>query len=260
MPHNLPQAIVEAACTTGSAETRLPISKQLVTGIMAGVYIGLAALLSLAMGYGSPILSETSPGLGRLLAGAILPIGFMLVVITGSELFTGNICLTLPACLAGATKWRALLRSWGVVYLGNFVGAACTALLFGYLAGIVSGGDPGKTSVAMAEVEVRLGWGTLFLRGIACNWLIGLAFWVSMASEDITGKLLGMWFPLMLFGALGLEHSVANMFVIPLGMLNGANIGVGQFLWNNLLPVTLGNIIGGAGLVGALYWWVYGRD
>jgi formate/nitrite transporter len=100
----------------------------------------------------------------------------------------------------------------------------------------------------------------LFFRGLGCNWLVCLGVWLAIASDDITGKIWGLWFPIMAFVGLGFEHSIANMFFIPLGMFNGANVSIGQFLFTNLLPVTLGNIVGGAGFVGVIYWWLYGRD
>lgn len=260
MPFKSPKAIVEAACTAGCAKTQLSTPKQLVMGILAGAYIAFGGLLAIVVGKGSPALAQANPGLAKFLFAAVFPVGLILVVIAGSELFTGNTAVIMPACCSRTARWQGLLRNWGVVYLGNFIGSVIVALFLAYLTGIVNGGDLGKAAAAIAESKVKLSWGAAFLRGIGCNWLVCLAVWLAIASDEIAGKVLAIWFPIMAFVALGFEHSVANMFFIPLGMLNGAQVTIGQFLWNNLVPVTIGNIIGGAGLVGALYWWIYGRE
>lgn len=260
MPFKSPKAIVEAVCNAGCGKANLSISKQLVMSFLAGAYIAFGGLLAIVVGKGSPALAQQNPGLARFVFGAVFPVGLMLVVIAGSELFTGNCGVIVPACLAGAARWKALLRNWGVVYVGNFVGSLFVALFIAYWTGIVNGGNLGSAAAAIAEAKVNLSWGAALLSGIGCNWLVCLAVWLAVAADDIAGKILGIWFPIMAFVALGLEHSIANMFFIPLGMFNGANVTIGQFLFNNLLPVTIGNIIGGAGFVGAIYWWLYGRD
>ncbi len=260
MPFKSPKAIVEAVCTAGCGKADLPFSKQLVLGFLAGAYIAFGGLLAIVVGKGSPAIAAANPGLAKFLFAAVFPVGLMLVVIAGSELFTGNCGVITPACLKGSARWRGLLRNWVVVYAGNFVGSLFVAFLLAYWTGIVAGGDLGKAAAGIAESKVNLSWGAAFLRGVGCNWLVCLAVWLAISSEDISGKILGIWFPIMAFVALGFEHSVANMFFIPLGMLNGAQVSVGQFLWNNLVPVTIGNIVGGAGLVGVIYWWLYGRE
>lgn len=274
MPFKSPKAIVEAAATAGCAKASLTIPKQLVLGFLAGAFIAFGGMLAITVGSGSPALAQANPGLAKFLFAAVFPLGLMLVVIAGSELFTGNVGVITPACLAGAAKWRNLVRNWGVVYLGNFAGALFVALFVAFWSGLInaSGAAPADPTTAplayklglaiksIAEAKVKIPWGQALLRGIACNWLVCLAIWMAFAADDIGGKILAIWFPIMAFVALGLEHSVANMFFIPLGMLNGANVTLGQFLWNNLVPVTIGNIIGGAVLVGGVYWWVYGRD
>lgn len=260
MPFKPPSAIVETACSAGSAKTKLTMPKQLVMGFLAGAYIAFGGLLAIVVGRGSPAIAQANPGLAKFLFAAVFPVGLMLVVIAGSELFTGNCGVITPSCLTGAARWKGLLRNWVVVYVGNFIGSVFVALFLAYWTGIVNGGDLGKSAAALAEAKVNLTWIQVLLRGIGCNWLVCLAVWLALASDDIIGKIWGIWFPIMAFVALGFEHSVANMFFIPLGMFNGANVTIGQFLWNNLLPSTIGNIIGGAGFVGAIYWWIYGRD
>jgi formate/nitrite transporter len=260
MPFKSPKSIVEAVSTAGCGKVDLPISKQLVLGFLAGAYIAIGSLLAIVVGRGSPALAAANPGLAKFLFAGVFPVGLMLVVIAGSELFTGNCGVIPPACLSGAAKWKGLFRNWGVVYAGNFIGSLFVALFMAYWTGIVKGGDLGSAAAAIAEAKVGMNWGVLILRGIGCNWLVCLAVWLAIASDDITGKIWGIWFPIMAFVALGFEHSVANMFFIPLGMFNGASVSIGQYLFGNLLPVTIGNIIGGAGFVGTVYWWIYGRD
>lgn len=263
MPFKTPKAIAEAACSAGCAKASLPSSKQLVLGFLAGAFIAFGGLLAIIVGKGSPELNAANPGLGKFVFGAVFPVGLMLVVIAGAELFTGNCGVIPTACLSGAAKWRQMLRNWVNVYLGNFIGSVFVALFLAYWSGLVAGGADsplGAASAAIAEAKVSLTFGQAILRGIACNWLVVLAVWLAMASDDIVGKVFAIWFPIMAFVAMGFEHSIANMFFIPLGMLNGANVTIGQFLLNNLLPVTIGNIIGGSLFVGAAYWWVYLRE
>lgn len=267
MPFKSPKAIVEAVSTAGCAKADLSFPKQITLGFLAGAFIALGGFLAIVVGRGSTAVMQANPGLAKFIFGAVFPVGLMLVVIAGAELFTGNTAVIMPSCLSKAAKWKGLFRNWVVVYLGNFIGSLFVALLIAYWSGIINvnssdafakllGGEAAK----IATAKVSMGWWQVFLRGIGCNWLVCLAVWLAVASDDTIGKIWGIWFPIMAFVTLGLEHSIANMFFIPLGMFNGANVSIGQFLWNNLLPATLGNIIGGAGLVGGLYWWIYGRD
>ncbi|MCE5257818.1 MAG: formate/nitrite transporter family protein [Chloroflexi bacterium] len=274
MPFKSPKAIVEAASAAGCTKASLSVPKQLILGFLAGAFIAIGGMLAITVGSGSPAVSTANPGLGKLLFAAVFPVGLMLVVIAGAELFTGNTGVLMPACLSGAAKWKNLFRNWGVVYIGNFIGALFVAFFMAYLSGLINASGPAPADLAtaslpyklglaaksIAEAKIKIPWGQALLRGILCNWLVCLAVWMATAADDIAGKILAIWFPIMAFVALGSEHSVANMFFIPLGMLNGANVTIGQFLWNNLVPVTIGNIIGGAGLVGTVYWWIYGRD
>jgi len=266
MPFKSPKAIVEATCNAGCAKTNLSVAKQLVLGFLAGAFIAFGGLLAIVVGKGSPELAAANPGLAKLLFAGVFPVGIMLVVIAGSELFTGNCGVILPACLSGAAKRKALLRNWGLVYVGNFIGSIFVALFLAYWTNIINvnaGGlaaDLGVAAAKIAQGKVGMGWWSLILRGIGCNWLVCLAVWLAIASEETIGKIWGLWFPVMAFVAIGFEHSIANMFFIPLGMFNGADVSIGQFVFSNLLPVTIGNIIGGAGFVGGIYWWLYGKE
>jgi len=257
MSFRTPREIVDAACQIGAAKAELNPAKELVLGFLAGAFVGFGGTLAVVVGKGSPAIAAANPGLAKLLFAAVFPVGIIMLVISGSELFTGNLALITPACLSGRARWKDLGRNWALVYLGNVLGAAFVALVLVYWSGIVNGGILGAAEVEMAEAKVAPGWGRLILRAIACNWLVGMAIWLSIAADDVVGKALGLWFPIMAFAAIGFEHSIANAYFIPLGMLNGADVTVGQFLLGNLLPVTLGNMIGGVFFVGAIYCWLY---
>ncbi len=143
MPFKSPKAIVETACTAGCSKTELTVPKQLVMGILAGAYIAIGGLLAIVVGRGSPALAAANPGLGKFLFAAVFPVGLMLVVIAGSELFTGNCGVITPSCLTGRARWQAMFRNWGVVYVGNFIGSIFVALFLAFWSGIVKGGALG---------------------------------------------------------------------------------------------------------------------
>lgn len=253
-PAEIEASAEQAACS----KTALSVPRMLVLGFLAGAYIALGGLVAIVVGKGNTALQTANPGLAKFLFAAVFPVGIMMVVIAGSELFTGNCSVILPGCLCGKTSWGRMLKNWAFVYLGNLVGSLFVAVFMAYLTGIVRGGTLGEAAASIAQAKVDMNFWTLLLRGIGCNWLVGLGIWLAMAADDVTGKILGLWFPVMAFVAIGFEHSVANMFFIPLGMLNGADATIGDFVLH-LIPVTLGNILGGSGLVGGVYGWLYGN-
>jgi formate/nitrite transporter len=201
--------------------------------------------------------TRREPGLQKFIFAAVFPVGLMLVVIAGAELFTGNAATCVPAALSGRITWRAVLRNWTLSYVGNFVGSLAVAYFLTFLTGLLLK-DPWLSSiVGIAEGKVSQDFVVLLLKGIGCNWLVCLAVWLAVSADDIAGKILAIWFPIMTFVAIGFEHSVANMYFIPAGMMYGASVSWGQFLFNNLLPVTIGNVIGGTVFVGVVYWFLY---
>jgi formate/nitrite transporter len=211
-------------------------------------------------------------GFSKFLGGVMFSVGLILVVIGGAELFTGNNLIMLP-CLQrtpGCTV-KGLIRNWVIVYIGNFVGAMLLVLIiFGSGLYKTTNYNLGVAALSTAASKVTLSFTEALCRGIACNWLVCLAVWLSTASDDVTGKIFAIFFPITAFVASGFEHSIANMFFIPMGLflkdvstvvektsLNLESLTWNSFLFNNLLPVTMGNIIGGAFFVGTLYWYVY---
>jgi formate/nitrite transporter len=197
----------------------------------------------------------------------------MLVVIAGSELFTGN-CMFAPiSVLNGEASFKGLMKNWTLVYVGNFLGSIFVAYFLAYQCGFFDSMPWAGWAATVANAKCGLDFTTAFLRGIGCNWLVCLAVWLAISSEDIISKIFSCWFPIMAFVTIGFEHSVANMFFIPLGIfaandpsvatnLAAANVATANLSWynffiTNLIPVTLGNIVGAALFVAALYWYVY---
>lgn len=248
-------AAAEQAALT---KTKLGTRKTLVLAALAGAYIAIGGTLSLLVGYGFTQTAAGNPGLQKLLSGAMFPLGLILVVLAGAELFTGNNAVLIPGALGRRYPWKAVARNWALVYLGNFAGALLFAYFFVYLTGVAASEPWNEAIRNIALAKVSMPWHVVLLKGIGANWLVCLAVWLGMCSRGAAGKILGLWFPVMCFVAIGYEHSIANMFFIPLGMMQGAEVGWGEFIGRNLIPATLGNIAGGAVFVGGLYWYVYG--
>lgn len=267
---NTPSEIARNYLSTGKAKVALPLDKMLLLSVLAGCYIALA-------GVGATVAAATvqNASIAKLLGACIFPAGLTLVLLAGSELFTGNCLLTLPL-LQREIRPAAMLRSWAVVYTGNFLGSL-------FIAWAVTAGHTfslfdnrlAVSAIQTAAAKCSLSFSDAFLRGLLCNLLVCLAVWLSFAAADVTGKIAGLFFPILLFVLCGYEHCVANMYYVPAGLfaladagyaqaaaelsVNTAALGWGSFLLHNLLPVTLGNIAGGAGL-GALYWRIYLYD
>ncbi len=257
MDINTPLKIVELAGEAAIEKEKYSVKKTLILSFLAGAYIAFGGLLAVIIGGGSPELKVANPGLVKFLYGAAFPVGLMLVVLAGAELFTGNNAYFMPNVLSKKQKWTAPLRNWSLVYIGNFIGSIFVAYFLVHLTDIVSI-DPWKESIiSVAEAKVSQPFYVIFLKAIGANWLVCLALWLGMSAKQMSGKILGIWWPVMVFVTLGFEHSIANMFFIPAGIFEGANVSWVAFAVDNLIPATLGNIVGGAFFVGTLYWWAY---
>lgn len=171
-----------------------------------------------------------------------LPFGLIMTLVTGGELFTGNTALVTSALAEGKTTTKNLTKNWVASYLGNFVGSLILAYL-AFKSGTLGGGP---AAAAIATAKCSLAFDVAFVRGILCNWLVCMAVYMASGCSTMVGKMTAVWFPISAFVALGLDHSVANMFIIPLGMMRGADITIKAMFVKNLIPVTLGNIVGGA--------------
>lgn len=262
MAFKSPGDVVDAMAAASPAKAGLPSPRLLASGFLAGAYIGLGGLLAIVLGKGvAPDVVDgvVYQGAGQFLFAAVFPVGLVLVVIAGAELFTGNTAILVPGVLSRRASLRGLARNWGLSYAGNFAGALFVAFALAYLTGLLADEPHASAVRAMAEAKTDLAFTAAFWRAVGCNWLVCLAVWTAAAADDVAGKILAVWFPIMAFVGIGFEHSVANMFFIPAGMLHGGDVSVGELLVRNLLPVTLGNIVGGAVFVGGLSWWLHRR-
>lgn len=247
--------------------------KLFILGILAGVYIGFAAHLATTVATGDIAWF----GLKKFFVGAVFSVGLMLVMIPGSELWTGN-CLLSVGVLEKKIKFSGLMKNWTAVYLGNLVGSVLLAYLIAANTGLLDGAV-GGTAIKIASSKVSseiTGMShnyAYFCRAIGCNWLVCLAVMMALAAKDIGGKVLAIFFPIMAFVTSGFEHSIANMYFIPAGIFakgfekaavaSGksaellASLNWGTMWTQNILVVTVGNFVGGAVLVGAVYWFLY---
>jgi formate/nitrite transporter len=201
-------------------------------------------------------MAADNPGLQRMLMGIFgLPTFLTMTIVTGAELFTGNTALVTMAVLEGKANWGQLMKSWCVSYLGNIIGCAAVVTLF-FHSGIFA---TATAPITVATYKATLPLGQALLRSIGCNWLVCMAVWQATGATSFPGKFLSCLLPISAFVALGLEHSIANMFIIPLGIMLGAPISFSDFLMNNLIPVTLGNTIAGVLFVGVAFCYAYGK-
>ncbi|CAD7705450.1 unnamed protein product [Ostreobium quekettii] len=239
----------------GTGKAKLDVWKTFLFGLLAGAYVGMGALLALTVGGACPGILQANPGLQKIVLGTFgLPFGLMMVLNCGAELFTGNTAMVTAAVYEGKATWGQLAKNWVFSYLGNLLGSIGLVYL------LVQAGTVGNpTALSVAAAKTSLTFGQAFLRGILANWLVCLAIWMATASSSLPGKIIGVWLPISAFVAMGFEHSVANMFFIPFGMASGSSITTAQFLTANLIPVTLGNIVGGAFCVATIYSALYGR-
>ena len=263
-----PVDTAKAISATAGAKDSAKIVNVILLSFLAGAYIAFGGLLAIVASAGF-----TEPaGLAKFIFGAVFPVGLIIVVLAGSELFTGNVMFMTIGVLDGTASVGGLAKNWVISWIFNFVGALFVAYVLAYMGGITfTAAEVGSKAynttlpfmtkaIGVAEPKVKMDFTVALIRGIGCNWLVCLAVWLANASDDITGKILGIWFPIMAFVCIGFEHSVANMFFIPLGMFCGAKITFMQIITANLIPVTIGNIIGGALFVACIYWYTYLKD
>lgn len=259
MACRIPSAIASMVCTIGEKKADLTWNRTIVLGFLAGAYIAFGGFLAIIAAAGNPWPKELL-GLQRLVFGAVFPVGLMLVVIGGAELFTGNCLLPTVACLDNRGNWSSLARNWIGSYMGNFIGGVFVAYVLGVGTGLLLK-DPWMSYITqIARAKCELSFIQAFLRGVGCNWLVCLAIWLASATDNLVGKIFAIQFPIMAFVTLGFEHSVANMFFVPAGMFVAHEITWTTFLYSNLLPVTMGNIIGGTFFVSMLYYYLYNKE
>ncbi len=262
--------------SVGKAKATNSFGKLFVLALLAGCFIGFAAHLATVVATGWTIGGEAALfGLKKFFVGAVFSTGLMLVIIPGSELFTGNNLMSIALFNKDIT-FGQLLRNWVIVFIGNLVGSVILAWMFARMSGLTDGAI-GATAINIAAGKTAALEGhnvEFFFRAIGCNWLVCLAVMMAMAAQDIGGKVLAIFFPIMAFVTSGFEHVIANMYFIPAGIFskhfpaaleassiaNNPDVLNWGTMWSqNLITVTLGNIVGGALLCGGIYWWVYVR-
>ena len=256
MSVNSSKDVIESAVTIGKNKVALSsgnYGKFAILAMLAGVYIAFGGILSLTIGFGFPEITAGNPSLQKMLSGFMFPIGLILVVLLGAELFTGNNALLIPAYMKKHYGIWPIVKNWILVYFGNLIGALAFTYFLVYQCGLTAVDPYHSAIIKVAEAKVSMSWGMVFLKGIGANWCVCLAVWLALSSRSFVGKMLGCWLPVMAFVALGYEHSIANMFFIPLGIMEGANVGIFQSITANFIPATLGNIVGGALFVGCAY-------
>jgi len=250
-----PKELMQEVLAVAKRKSELGIGNMLIRGILAGAFLGFATSLAVTV---------NSQGLPPIVGAILFPVGFVMLVLLGFELATGNFALLSVGLLAGEVSFGKLLRNWSWVYLGNLVGSVFYAFLF-YLAVTNSGATPSGPAGDLLKVAAEKrtlgymalgssGWATAVVKGILCNWMVTIGTLLALVSRSTIGKVVAMWLPILTFFAQGYEHSIVNMFVIPAGMMFGARVSVGEWMFWNQLPVTLGNIVSGALFTGlALY-------
>ncbi len=266
----LPHEMADKAVATGVRKAALPFLSLFALAILAGAFIGLGAMFATT----TAAATSTLPyGVARLLIGLVFCLGLILVVVGGAELFTGNNLIVI-AWASRKISTLALLRNWLIVYIGNFVGSLGTAaLVFLGKQYINGGGSVGEAALKIAVGKVNLGFVQALALGILCNGLVCLAIWLTYSARSVSDKILAIIFPISAFVAASFEHSIANMYFVPYALFIKAfdpafalaksidltSLTWGSFFLKNLLPVTLGNIIGGSMLVASMYWVIYLR-
>ena len=253
-----PAEIARNYINIGIKNVKLPYIKMFILGIYAGMFIASGGICSIVCSY------RLTGGDGRFISGLVFPIGLMLVLCAGAELFTGNCLLIIPLCCKKITIGEMLI-SWLIVYIGNFVGGIIMAffVVYGHVSNLFEN-SIAQSLVNTATMKTILSFGDAFVKGILCNFMVCLSVWLSFAAKDFFSKMAGLWTPILLFISCGYEHVVANMFYIPAGLFSSYEYNLprpdldwGRLFYKNLIPVTLGNICGGVILVGLGYCYVY---
>jgi len=246
------QRIAEIAVDAGSKKASMRAEHALLLGFLGGAFIAFGFLLDIRVIADLPKEWGT---FSSLLGGAVFPVGLMLIIIAGGELLTGNMMVLPIAFLAKRATIRQLLRNWLLVLVSNFIGAIFVAYFFGHILGLTETGPFLTKTVEIAEAKLDETFIQSLISAVGCNWLVCLGVWLAFGADDIGGKILAIWFPIMGFVAIGFQHVVANMFVIP------AAIFAGYFTWGdyfaNFVPVVIGNAIGGGVFVAFIYWMVH---
>lgn len=247
-----PKEVAFAIVDAGVAKSKKPALSLVLLGVLAGMFIAFGAVGAIIMG-----AMHQDPGVAKFMGAAVFPVGLMLVIMAGAELFTGN-NLMIIALMDKKIGVGGLLKNWSLVFVGNLIGSVLVAFLI--YKGELFKGDVAEKAVAIAMGKTNLAFDVAIYRAILCNIIVVLAVWLATAAKDMIGKIFAIWFPIMLFVLSGFEHSIANMFFLYVGQFYGAAISNSDIWLNNLIPVTLGNLIGGAVIIPVMYYVIFIKD
>jgi formate transporter len=252
MAFNHPQRIAQQVVDAGANKAAMPLRNSVILGFLGGAFISFGFLLDIRV---IADLPNEWGSFSSLLGAAVFPIGLMLIVIAGGELLTGNMMALPMSVLAKRATGLQLAKNWLIILLSNFVGAVFVAYFFGHVVGLTETGPYLEKTVAIAQSKVDETFIQAFISAVGCNWLVCLAVWMAFSADDIAGKILAIWFPIMTFVAIGFQHVVANMFVIPAAIFAG-HLSWGDY-FTNFVPVFLGNAVGGGVLVAFFYYQIF---
>lgn len=227
----------------GVANANASVFKILVSSILGGFYVAMGGMLSLAVAGNIPGVAASNPAFVKFIFAALFPVNLLMALLTGAQLYTGNTAAMSASIFEGKTNFGHLAKAWVVSWWGNAIGCGCYALA-AYYTGVLSG-PAGQLAIATATAKTSMPFGVCFVKAIMCNWLVCMAVYLCGCAKDMTGKMIGIWWPIMTFVSIGFEHSVANMFILPAGLLAGAPLSMMDILQTNLIPVTLGNAVAG---------------
>lgn len=250
--------IISAIIRCGRAKARLPFPVLFIKSFLAGAFLSLGALFDLLIAGGAPSLRNENPTLVTIISAFTFPTGFVILTIANTELFTANLFVMVFSTCLHKNRIRDLAKNLVTSYALNLAGALFVAGFLCWWSDTLSTNEQKSYAVLQAEARVNVQWSVNFLRGIGCNWLVGMAMFLSIAAHDEVSKIYAIWIPIWTFVALGYQHCVANFFLVPIGMFYGTNFGVGKYIYNSVIPVTLGNIVGGVVLDAGLIWFIYG--
>lgn len=251
-----PKEIAFQFSNTSFKKVSLTNSRLVIYSILGGAFIALGGALSVTVAGGMPGVAASNPGIVKFIFGAMFPLGLILVVIAGAELFTSDCAIMPMAKMYGMQPWKQVLRLLCMAYLFNFVGSVLVAYIL-HLTGIFSQGSWQAYLHQIADKKLHGGFMGIMAKGILANWLVCLAVWLATAAKDGISKVVLLWFPVMAFVTMGMEHSIANMFFFPMAIFEQAPVTWSQFMITNLVPATIGNLIGGALFVALPYALVY---
>ena len=254
MSYLSPKEVAQSWIDIGRKKAENSFRNVFFLALMGGLFIGLG-------GHGYLVVTQTlggfDIGFAKLMGAAVFPVGIMLVVFAGGELYTGN-ALIASSWANRDVKLSTFMKNLSIVFLGNLVGSLILVFILHYAH--VYTGTLAVKAIELAESKASLTFVEAFMRGILCNILVAIAVYIQVASKDVIGKIFALWFPVMLFVLSGYEHVVANMFFIPMGAVAGANLNWVHVILNNIIPVTLGNLVGGGLFVGLIYWFIYLKE